>query len=108
MIFVSCPSRHKPYTYIQRVIQADLVKFLILLNHSSVDIFQSEYLFYRPEDYDPEADFKPTLMNTTIYLISMGMQISTFAVNYKVVLFINLPENYIFLFLTNYIKKRTF
>ncbi|CAH1786419.1 unnamed protein product [Owenia fusiformis] len=32
---------------------------------------------------DLEADFAPTLLNSTIYIISMGMQVTTFAVNYK-------------------------
>ena len=42
-------------------------------------------LFDREEKFpDLEADFKPTLINTVVYIISMGMQISTFAINYKV------------------------
>ncbi|KAL3871745.1 hypothetical protein ACJMK2_039723 [Sinanodonta woodiana] len=32
---------------------------------------------------DLEAEFKPTLLNTTVYIISMSLQVSTFAVNYK-------------------------
>ncbi len=33
---------------------------------------------------DLEAEFKPSLINTTMYVIAMAMQVSTFAVNYKV------------------------
>lgn len=31
----------------------------------------------------PDADFKPNLVNTAVYLISMCMQLATFVVNYE-------------------------
>jgi manganese-transporting P-type ATPase len=34
-----------------------------------------------PEDKDTE--FQPNIINSTVYLICMGLQVSTFAVNYK-------------------------
>ncbi|KAL5015721.1 hypothetical protein ScPMuIL_005310 [Solemya velum] len=37
----------------------------------------------REEKIDLEADFKPSLLNTTVYIISMALQVSTFAVNYR-------------------------
>lgn len=36
------------------------------------------------EEIDLEADFKPNVINTTVYIISMALQVSTFAINYKV------------------------
>lgn len=32
---------------------------------------------------DLESEFKPSLLNSTVYIISMSLQVSTFAVNYK-------------------------
>lgn len=33
---------------------------------------------------DIEADFQPNLLNSTVYALSLAMQIITFAVNYRV------------------------
>lgn len=37
----------------------------------------------RQNDIDLEAEFKPSLLNTAIYLLQLGQQVSTFAVNYQ-------------------------
>lgn len=37
----------------------------------------------RTETVDLEADFKPSLLNSAIYLISLSQQVSTFAVNFQ-------------------------
>lgn len=55
--------------------------------HFSTLVFlkaQSELRSPPKEEFvDLEAEFQPSLINTTIYIISMSMQITTFAVNYK-------------------------
>ena len=38
----------------------------------------------RSEDVDLEKEFEQNELNSAVYLISMAMQISNFAVNYKV------------------------
>lgn len=47
----------------------------------------------KPEFVDLEAEFKPSILNSTVYVISVSLQVSTFAVNYKVTLF---PSLYTF------------
>lgn len=32
---------------------------------------------------EKQAEFEPNIINSTVYLICMGLQVSTFAVNYK-------------------------
>lgn len=41
-----------------------------------------------PPDWKPDLDdhkFEPNLLNTTVYLISLAMQVSTFLLNYQVI-----------------------
>ena len=47
--------------------------------------------FYRSPDQpfpDLEKEFEPNLLNSTVYMISMTLQLSTFAINYRVRLII--------------------
>ncbi|KAL4219329.1 hypothetical protein ACF0H5_021909 [Mactra antiquata] len=44
---------------------------------------EAQILHPRKEKVDLEAKFEPNILNTTVYIISMSLQVSTFAVNYK-------------------------
>ncbi|RUP50895.1 hypothetical protein BC936DRAFT_137174 [Jimgerdemannia flammicorona] len=37
-----------------------------------------------PKSVDLEREFEPSLLNSAVYLIQLGMQVSTFAINYQV------------------------
>jgi len=43
----------------------------------------SEYYEPRSEKVDLEKDFKPSLLNSAVYLVSLTQQVSTFALNYQ-------------------------
>ena len=41
------------------------------------------YVDFEGEEMQPDADFKPNVINTVIYLLTMSMQTSSFVTNYR-------------------------
>ncbi|KAG0356925.1 hypothetical protein BG005_004114 [Podila minutissima] len=72
--------------------QPNIFNFYIILSvlgQFAVHIFSLVYITREAKVYEPdrnidlERTFEPGLLNSAIYLISLSMQVSTFAINYK-------------------------
>ena len=74
------PNIFNPYT-ILTVVSQFAIHFYVLIFLVNEAVARSPP---KPEFADLEAEFKPSLLNSTVYIISVALQVSTFAVNYKV------------------------
>ncbi|KAJ1674926.1 putative cation-transporting ATPase 1, partial [Spiromyces aspiralis] len=67
----------------------NLYIFLTILGQFTVHIFALVYVAFEVrkhetiDEVDIDGDFKPSLLNTAMYLISLSQQIATFAINYQ-------------------------
>ncbi|PVU97907.1 hypothetical protein BB559_001861 [Furculomyces boomerangus] len=77
-------SRERPHSNILNV-----YVLLTVLGQFAIHIIALVYLTLQVRKYeapgivDVEGEFKPSLLNTAMYLISLSQQISTFAINYQ-------------------------
>ncbi|CAJ0830057.1 17619_t:CDS:10 [Entrophospora sp. SA101] len=94
-----CISKAKPLENLSKQRpQTNVFNFYIILSilgqfaiHIASLIYVVELVFRYEErvefdpdqESDPEKEFEPTLLNTAVYLISLSMQVSTFAINYQ-------------------------
>jgi len=72
--------------------QSNIFNFYIILSVMGQFIIHISSLIYvvglskvfePPNDVDLDGEFKPSLLNTAVYLISLSMQVSTFVINYQ-------------------------
>ena len=64
------------------------IRYIIRWVHD-ININYSFHCLFRDEGIkfpDLEKEFEPNLINSTVYIISMALQVATFAINYKVIL----------------------
>ncbi|PVD22376.1 hypothetical protein C0Q70_18186 [Pomacea canaliculata] len=62
-----------------------MLQFAVHFSSLMFLVYHAKQLTIRPdgEFVDLEKEFEPSILNTTVYIISMSLQVSTFAVNYK-------------------------
>ncbi|CAG8739180.1 18402_t:CDS:2, partial [Acaulospora morrowiae] len=88
-----CISKAKPLEKLSKQRpQSNVFNFYIILSilgqfaiHIASLIYIVDLVFHYEEKkvVDLEGEFEPSLLNTAVYLISLSMQVSTFAINYQ-------------------------
>ncbi|KAG9303466.1 hypothetical protein G9A89_013793 [Geosiphon pyriformis] len=88
-----CISKAKPLQKLSKERpQTNVFNFYIILSilgqfavhiASLIYIVDLVFQFEEKKKVDLEGEFEPSLLNTAVYLISLSMQVSTFAINYQ-------------------------
>ncbi|XP_033096943.1 manganese-transporting ATPase 13A1-like [Anneissia japonica] len=78
-------SKNRPLPNIFNVytISTVLIQFAVHFTALVFLVQEAKSRSNREEKIDLEKDFEPNILNSTVYIISMSLQLSTFAVNYK-------------------------
>lgn len=76
------PNIFNLYTILTVLLQfvVHFVSLVFLVQQASLISQKKEQKPFNPEE---EAEFEPGILNSTVYIISMALQVSTFAINYR-------------------------
>ncbi|XP_014248096.1 manganese-transporting ATPase 13A1 [Cimex lectularius] len=76
------PNIFNAYTVLTVMLQFT-VHFLCLIYLVQEANLRSPMKSKKPVSMDDDSEFEPSLLNSTVYIISMSLQVSTFAINYR-------------------------
>ena len=78
------PQRPPTTVFDRKIITSIILQSALHLSCLYVAVNMTEpYVDFNAEEMQPDADFKPNVINTVIYLLTMTMQTSSFVTNYR-------------------------